>query len=110
MENKKASKFGLGLLIGSVIGVITALFVAPKTGKEMRELAKKWLEEELELLKKELGKIDKRKFKKAVEKVLQKVKKEVKSDVKELNKIKSQLMREWESYKKNSKIKNQKSS
>lgn len=103
MENKKGSKFGLGLILGSIIGAVTALFVTPKTGKEMRELAKKWLEEELQLLKKEVGKIDKKKYQKAVEKVLQKVKKEVKSDVKELNKIKTQLMRKWESFKKKNK-------
>ena len=102
MENKKGSKFGLGLILGSLIGAVTALFVAPKTGKEMRQLAKKWLDEELEILKKEFKKIDKRKYQKAVEKVLQKVKKELKNDTKELNKIKTQLMRRWESFKKKS--------
>lgn len=100
MENKKGSKFGLGLLLGSIIGGVTALFITPKTGKQMRELAKKWLEEELEALKKEVGKIDKKKYQKAVNHVLQKVKKEVKNDAKELNKIKTQLMRKWESVKK----------
>jgi gas vesicle protein len=97
---KKSSKFGLGLLLGSIIGAVTALFVTPKTGKQMRELAKKWLEEELEVLKKKVEKIDKKKYQKAVEKVLQKVKKEVKNDAKELKKIKTQLMRKWESVKK----------
>ncbi|MCM8832261.1 MAG: YtxH domain-containing protein, partial [Candidatus Omnitrophica bacterium] len=89
--------------LGSVIGAVAALFVAPKSGKEMRELAKKWLEEELEKIKKEVGKIDKRKFKKAVEKVLEKVKKEVKSEAKELNKIKRQLMMRWQNYHKREK-------
>ena len=42
MVDQKKSRFGLGLLIGTIIGGITALFVAPKSGKEMREdLAKK---------------------------------------------------------------------
>lgn len=99
MENKKGTKFGLGLLIGSIVGALTALFVTPKTGKEMRELAKKWLEEELERLKKEVGKIDKKKYQKAVEKVLQKVKKEVKGDIKQLNKIKKELMKKWQNKK-----------
>ncbi len=99
---KKSSKFGLGLLFGSLIGAITALFVAPKTGKEMRALAKKWLKEELNQIKKEVGKIDKEKFKKAVDKVLSKVKKELKNDVKEVNKIKKNLMDQWQ------KIKNKK--
>lgn len=103
MENKKPSKFSLGLILGSIIGAIAALFVAPKTGKEMRELAKKWLKEEVEKIKKEVGKIDKRKFKKAVEKVLEKVKKEAKSEVRELNKIKRQLMNKWEMIKKEEK-------
>ncbi len=103
MENKKGSKFGLGLILGSVLGAVAALFVTPKTGKEMRELAKKWLEEEVKKLKKEVGKIDKRKFKKAVDNVLSKVKKEVKNDVKELNKIKTQLMKRWERIKKEEK-------
>ncbi len=105
MENKKTSKFGLGLLIGSVLGVIAALFTTPKTGREMRELTKKWLTEELEKIKKEAGKIDKRKFKKAVEAVLTRVKKQVKSDARQLNKIKRQLMKRWEKVKQNEKVK-----
>ena len=47
---EKKSKFGLGLLIGTVIGAITALFVAPKTGKEMREDVLKKAEELKKLL------------------------------------------------------------
>lgn len=99
MEKQKKSRFGLGLILGSIIGAITALFLTPKTGKEMREIAKKWLEEEVEKIKKEVGKIDKRKFKKAVEKVIEKVKKEAKTEVKELNEIKGQLMRRWKKMK-----------
>lgn len=95
MENKKSSKFGLGLILGSIIGAFTALFVTPKTGKEMRTLARKWLSEELEKLKKEVGKIDKKKYEKAVKKVLERVKKEVKGDIKQLDKIKKDLMKKW---------------
>lgn len=100
MEKQKKSRFGLGLLIGSIVGAITALFVAPKTGRQMRETAKKWLAQELEKIKKEVGKIDKRKYQKAVEKVLAKVKKEAKKDVNELDQIKRALMRGWEKVKK----------
>lgn len=37
-ENKKSSKFGLGVLIGSVIGAIAAFFLIPTSGKENREI------------------------------------------------------------------------
>ncbi|MEN9328716.1 MAG: YtxH-like protein [Candidatus Parcubacteria bacterium] len=38
----KKSKFGIGLFIGAVAGVLTGLLVAPKAGKKTREeLAKK---------------------------------------------------------------------
>lgn len=101
-ENKK-SKFGFGFLLGSIIGAVTALFVAPKTGKEMREIAKKWLMEEVEKLKKEVGKLDKKKFQKAVEKVVQRVKKEFKKEGKEIKKLKKQLLSYWEKVKKEEK-------
>ena len=38
MNNKKSSNFGVGLLIGSVLGGIAALFLSPKSGKENREI------------------------------------------------------------------------
>jgi len=41
MDNQKKSKFGLGLILGSLIGGVTALFFAPKSGKELREDVKK---------------------------------------------------------------------
>jgi len=51
MEGKKSSKFGLGLIIGSLIGGITALFLAPKTGKQMRADVKVKIKKLEELLK-----------------------------------------------------------
>ncbi len=42
---KKPSKFRAGLTIGAIIGGITAFFLAPKSGKENREDAKKKFEE-----------------------------------------------------------------
>lgn len=100
MAFEKKSKFGLGLILGSIVGGITALFFTPKTGKEMREIAKKWLMEEVEKLKKEATKFDKRKFKKAVEKVLGRIKKEMKKEGKELQKVKKHLLSQWDKIKK----------
>lgn len=41
-DEKKPSKFGLGLLIGTMLGAISGLLFAPKSGKETREkMAKK---------------------------------------------------------------------
>lgn len=41
----KKSKFGLTLVLGALLGGVTAFFLTPKTGKENRELAKKkWQE------------------------------------------------------------------
>jgi gas vesicle protein len=57
MDNKNKSRFGLGLLIGSIIGGLTALFFAPKSGKELREDVKKKIKElERLLAEKELDK------------------------------------------------------
>jgi gas vesicle protein len=57
MDNQKKSRFGLGLLIGSIIGGLTALFFAPKSGKELREDVKKKIKElERLLAEKELDK------------------------------------------------------
>jgi len=50
MDNQKKSKFGLGLLIGSLIGGLTALFFAPKSGKELRDDVKKKIKELEKLL------------------------------------------------------------
>lgn len=134
MSNEKKSKFGLGLLIGTVIGAITALFVTPKTGKEMREdvskkaeelkklleekevdkklkeiygqvteearqlyfKAKDWLIEELAQLKESIDKIDWEDYEKSVNKVIVRVKKETKRGVKDIEKLKKQLLKEWQ--------------
>ena len=126
MDNKK-TKFGLGVLLGTIIGGITALFLSPKSGKENREAvakkidelkrileeekvdeklkeiylkAKNWLIEELAQLKETVKNIDYEKYQKAVNKVMLRVKKETKKGAKEIEKLKKQLLKEWEKLKK----------
>jgi len=41
MSNKNAGSFIGGLLLGSVIGTITGLLIAPRTGRDTRQLLKK---------------------------------------------------------------------
>jgi len=121
MTDKKG-KFGLGVLLGTIIGGVTALFLSPKSGKENRELvsqkidelkkyleeahvdetikelyatAKDWLIAELELLKNTVDDIDYEKYQKAVDKVIVRVKKETKKGTKEVEKLKKQLLKEW---------------
>jgi len=90
METKKSSKFGLGLIIGSLIGGITALFLAPKTGRQMREEVKAKIKE-LEALLKE----------KEVDKKAKKVMEELSSEAKAwYEKAKSWLIEELASLKK----------
>ena len=36
-ENGKGKALGIGLLIGALAGVVAALLLAPKTGKETRQ-------------------------------------------------------------------------
>lgn len=53
-QNKSSvSKLGLGVVIGTIIGGLTAFFLSPKSGKENREMVvkkyedvKKWLEDQ----------------------------------------------------------------
>lgn len=40
MNKDNAKGFGIGLLVGAVIGGVVALLYAPKTGKETRQLIK----------------------------------------------------------------------
>jgi len=50
-DQKSSSKLGLGLIMGTVIGAITAFFLSPKSGKENREEALKKFKELEEWLK-----------------------------------------------------------
>jgi len=71
MESQKKSKFGFGLLIGSVIGGVIALLFAPKSGKELRSDVKKKMKELEKLLKEK--EIDK-KAKKMIEELSEEAK------------------------------------
>src|SRR3989344_5391000 len=51
-DNKKPSRFGLGVLIGTVLGGLAAFFLSPKSGEENREAVMKKVQQ----LKKELDK------------------------------------------------------
>lgn len=44
-HNKKSSKFGLGLMLGSIVGGLTAFFLSPKSGEENREMVARKIEE-----------------------------------------------------------------
>ena len=50
-DQKSSSKLGLGLIMGTVIGAITAFFLSPKSGKENREEVMKKVRELEEWLK-----------------------------------------------------------
>lgn len=49
-DNKTSSKFGLGLLFGTIIGGLTAFFLSPTSGPENREAVAKKIKELEKLL------------------------------------------------------------
>jgi gas vesicle protein len=49
-DNKKPSLFGLGVVIGTVIGAVSAFFLSPTTGEENREVAAKKIKQLKKLL------------------------------------------------------------
>lgn len=53
-KQKKSSRFGLGVLIGTIVGGLTAFFLSPKSGEENREEVLKKLQE----LKKQIDKME----------------------------------------------------
>lgn len=53
-NDKKAAPFGLGVVIGTVLGGLAAFFMSPKSGKENREAVMKKVSE----LKKDIEKME----------------------------------------------------
>ena len=51
MDDRRSSKFGLGLLLGAVGGALAGIFLSPKSGKAMRKDAKKKYDELMKLMK-----------------------------------------------------------
>jgi gas vesicle protein len=51
VNKDKAKGFGIGLLVGAVIGGVIALLYAPKTGKETRQLVKDKVTEVVDAVK-----------------------------------------------------------
>lgn len=134
---KKSSKFGLGVLTGTVIGAVTAFFLSPKSGKENREMVAKKAEELKKLLEeKEIDKkvkeifgeltdeamtlylqtreeliiylsqlansiseINLDDYKKGVDLTVKKAQKNTKKYSKQLDKLKVQMIKEWEKLK-----------
>jgi len=45
MNNRKNSRFGVGLIVGIAAGALAGIFMAPKSGKENRKMAAKKLKE-----------------------------------------------------------------
>jgi gas vesicle protein len=50
-DEKKSSKLGLGILIGTVIGGLAAFFLSPKSGEENREKVTKKIKQLQKLIK-----------------------------------------------------------
>lgn len=44
-DQKKSSRFGLGVLIGTIVGGLAAFFLSPKSGEENREAVVKKIKE-----------------------------------------------------------------
>jgi len=44
-DSKTSNKFGMGLLFGTIVGGLAALFLSPTSGKENRELVAKKIKE-----------------------------------------------------------------
>lgn len=118
-NQNKQSKFGLGLIFGTILGALAGIFLAPKSGEEnreevvkkMRELkkridemeidkalinAKKELVKKLEELEEKWEEFDKEKYIKLVEEVVNNLKEETRESAEKLLKLKESLIKGWE--------------
>jgi gas vesicle protein len=70
-DDKKSSKLGLGLVLGTLIGGLAAFFFSPKSGEENREMVAKKVKQLEKLLKeKEVDKKVKEVFGEATEEAI----------------------------------------
>jgi len=133
MSDSKSSKFGFGLLLGTVIGGLAAFFLSPTSGPENQKMVAKKIKELEKLLadsdlekkvkdifgeateeaiavykkaKKEFIKalaevkgsvdsLDKEKVAEVAHETVEILKKEAKHEGKEMEKLKSELSKEW---------------
>ncbi|MBI5654689.1 YtxH domain-containing protein [Candidatus Uhrbacteria bacterium] len=98
MTEKKSSHLGLGLAIGTIIGVATGLFVQSKKGKElMKDVEKKAAALQTKLMKelKNAEDLSKDKYEDMVDKVTDYYVKTKDVTKKEVPEVKKYLMKKW---------------
>jgi len=103
MPEKKSSYLGLGLMIGTAIGVAAGLFVQTKKGKElMKNVEKKTAVLQKKLMKelKNAENITKSKYEDLVDKVMAYYVKTKDISKKEVPEIKKFMMKKWSSIEK----------
>jgi len=96
MDNqKKPSRFGLGVLIGTIVGGLTAFFLSPKSGEENREEVLK----KIQALKKQIDKMEiDKKVKEIYGEVTEEGKKVYLKAKKQLLKKVDKLQERWEEF------------
>lgn len=132
-DSKSSSKFGLGLLLGTLVGGVAAFFLSPNSGPENQKLVAKKVKELEKLLaetdiekkvkeifgeateeatavykkakkqfiktlaeaKESIESIDKEQVAEVAHETVEILKKEVKHEGKEMEKLKTELSKEW---------------
>ncbi len=111
-DDNGARKFGLGIIIGAIIGALAGLFLAPKSGKELQEdvakgmsdLKRKYKSGELQKeIKSEIdkrvrefkGKVSRSQYAQIVDEVMDKMRKSREITSEEMGMLRDRLMEEW---------------
>ncbi len=112
MNNDGGKKFGLGVIIGAIIGALAGLFLAPKSGKELKEdvakgvdeLKRKYKSGELQKeIKREIsrrvgeikGRVTQSQYAQIVDEVIGKMRKSREITSEEMEDLRERLMEEW---------------